>query len=97
MRYDRNEVLHLPCSQPCNRFDAKHYKETFYLAKAELKLLRSILRQRRITGGMSDGDTPHYRGHRDRLRARFTDVGGEALPDYELLELVLFRSIPAGT
>jgi DNA repair protein RadC len=43
---------------------------------------------------MSDGDTPHYHGHRDRLRARFTDVGGEALPDYELLELVLFRSIP---
>jgi DNA repair protein RadC len=43
---------------------------------------------------MSDDDTPHYHGHRDRLRARFTDVGGDALPDYELLELVLFRSIP---
>ncbi len=26
--------------------------------------------------------------------ARFTEVGGDALPDYELLELVLFRSIP---
>src|SRR3712207_7894850 len=37
---------------------------------------------------------PHYHGHRDRLRARFAEVGGEALPDYELLELVLFRSIP---
>ena len=43
---------------------------------------------------MSDDDTPHYHGHRDRLRARFTDMGGDALPDYELLELVLFRSIP---
>ena len=42
----------------------------------------------------SDDDTPHYHGHRDRLRARFCDVGGDALPDYELLELVLFRSIP---
>ena len=40
------------------------------------------------------GDTPHYHGHRDRLRARFTEVGGDPLPDYELLELVLFRSIP---
>ncbi|WP_208111567.1 RadC family protein [Enterovirga rhinocerotis] len=39
-------------------------------------------------------DEPHYHGHRDRLRARFTEAGGDALPDYELLELVLFRSIP---
>ncbi|WP_425426675.1 RadC family protein [Acuticoccus yangtzensis] len=31
-------------------------------------------------------------GHRDRLRDRFDR--GEALPDYELLELLLFRSIP---
>ena len=39
-------------------------------------------------------DAPHYHGHRDRLREKFTTVGGDALPDYELLELVLFRSIP---
>ncbi|GLS77235.1 DNA repair protein RadC [Oharaeibacter diazotrophicus] len=37
---------------------------------------------------------PHYHGHRDRLRARFREAGADALPDYELLELVLFRSIP---
>ncbi len=37
---------------------------------------------------------PHYRGHRDRLRARFAEAGERGLPDYELLELVLFRSIP---
>ncbi|MFC0283594.1 DNA repair protein RadC [Camelimonas abortus] len=37
---------------------------------------------------------PHHAGHRERLRARFRDAGPEALPDYELLELVLFRSIP---
>ena len=42
----------------------------------------------------SDDDAPHYLGHRDRLRARFAEVGGDPLPDYELLELVLFRSIP---
>jgi DNA repair protein RadC len=40
------------------------------------------------------GDSPHFHGHRDRLRTRFCEVGGDALPDYELLELVLFRSIP---
>ena len=38
--------------------------------------------------------TDHHLGHRDRLRARFTDAGADALADYELLELVLFRTIP---
>jgi DNA repair protein RadC len=42
----------------------------------------------------SEDEAPHYHGHRDRLRARFAEAGGDALPDYELLELVLFRSIP---
>jgi DNA repair protein RadC len=37
---------------------------------------------------------PHYVGHRDRLRARFLAGGPDALPDYELLELVLFAAIP---
>lgn len=32
--------------------------------------------------------------HRKRLRARFTEGGAQAMPDYELLELVLFRAIP---
>ena len=32
--------------------------------------------------------------HRARLRARFLDGGAAAMPDYELLELVLFRAIP---
>jgi DNA repair protein RadC len=39
---------------------------------------------------------PHHVGHRDRLRER-ADAGGlAALPDYELLEMLLFRSIPRG-
>jgi DNA repair protein RadC len=33
-------------------------------------------------------------GHRERLRERFRKGGPDALPDYELLELVLFRAIP---
>ncbi|MBU0799754.1 MAG: DNA repair protein RadC [Alphaproteobacteria bacterium] len=39
-------------------------------------------------------DTPHYHGHRDRLRQRFLQGGPDALPDYEMLELVLFMAIP---
>ena len=37
---------------------------------------------------------PHFYGHRERLRRRFRDTGADALSDYELLELVLFRAIP---
>jgi DNA repair protein RadC len=39
-------------------------------------------------------DSPHYLGHRDRLRARFREAGSDALSDYEMLELVLFRALP---
>ncbi len=39
-------------------------------------------------------DDPHYLGHRARLKARFLDGGPESLPDYELMELVLFRTLP---
>ena len=38
---------------------------------------------------------PSYiRDHRARLRDRFLAGGADALPDYEMLELVLFRAIP---
>jgi DNA repair protein RadC len=39
-------------------------------------------------------ETPHYHGHRDRLRQRFVENGPESFADYELLELVLFMAIP---
>jgi len=35
-----------------------------------------------------------HTGHRKRLRSRFLNGGADAMPDYELLELVLFRAIP---
>lgn len=39
-------------------------------------------------------EKPHYLGHRDRLRERLRDSGADALADYELLEVMLYRSIP---
>lgn len=45
-------------------------------------------------GKSKSAPKPHYHGHRDRLRARFAQKGVDALADYELLELYLFRSIP---
>ncbi len=43
--------------------------------------------------GLAEAD-PHYYGHRERLRMRFREAGAEAVSDYELLELVLFRAVP---
>jgi DNA repair protein RadC len=40
-----------------------------------------------------EAPAPDYAGHRQRLRQRFRK-GPDALPDYELLELVLFRALP---
>lgn len=37
---------------------------------------------------------PHYSGHRGRLRDRFFRHGGDAMPDYELLEILLFAAVP---
>jgi DNA repair protein RadC len=45
---------------------------------------------------MADQDQPRpdHKEHRDRLRRRFMEGGPDALPDYELLELLLFAAIP---
>ncbi len=45
--------------------------------------------------GLPDGKLPSYiKDHRKRLRTRFMEGGAQAVPDYELLELVLFSAIP---
>jgi DNA repair protein RadC len=41
-------------------------------------------------------DKPHYAGHRQRLRERFLKAGADGLPDYELLELLLFMAQTRG-
>jgi DNA repair protein RadC len=40
--------------------------------------------------------TPHYLGHRERLRERLLGAGPAALADYELLEYLLFSARPRG-
>lgn len=43
----------------------------------------------------SGAKLPSYiKDHRKRLRQRFFEGGASAIPDYEMLELVLFRAIP---
>jgi len=42
------------------------------------------------------GGRPHYTGHRQRLRQRVLEAGGQALHDYEILEVLLFAAHPRG-
>lgn len=63
--------------------------------------MRERLEHGRAAQGLSDSlpqidlaNQPHYLGHRQRLRDRFLAGGDNGLPDYELLELLLFFSIP---
>jgi DNA repair protein RadC len=48
--------------------------------------------------GLADfaGAAPHFFGHRARLRQRLIAGGPETLPDYELLEVLLFAGNPRG-
>lgn len=41
-------------------------------------------------------EKPHYLGHRERLRNRLLDSARGTLPDYEILEMLLFSTKPRG-
>jgi DNA repair protein RadC len=47
--------------------------------------------------GFKDAGKPHYLGHRERLRRRFREASPDALPDYELLELICSVPPPGAT
>lgn len=57
---------------------------------------RPVVRKARKTSGLSKGADLHRLAHRDRLRQRFTQGGADAMPDYELLEMILYRALPRG-
>ena len=62
---------------------------------AEAPRLFDLVDADEVTARTSQDKTPSYlRDHRTRLRERFLRGGADAMPDYELLELVLFRAIP---
>lgn len=41
-------------------------------------------------------ETPHYTGHRQRIRERFLSSDGTGVAEYELLEMILFAAHPRG-
>lgn len=52
----------------------------------------AVPREEADQGSFFKPSPPSHSGHRKRLRERFLSDGGDAMPDYELLELVLFRA-----
>ena len=57
-----------------------------------------MAKARQKTLGLADamGAPPHFHGHRQRLRERLIAAGAGALPDYELMEVLLFAGNPRG-
>jgi len=53
-----------------------------------------LLDEAPLAAPIPDKQPSYIKDHRQRLRARFMAGGAAAMPDYELLELVLFRAIP---
>ena len=62
--------------------------ESDLMASDESKLQSSD-----VGGSNSMSSNPNH-GHRERLRDRFLKGGAAAMPDYELLEMVLFAALP---
>lgn len=69
----------------------KDQNPTFLISDA---LVRSTQSDSALTDSDAKTSKPHYHGHRQRLRDRFIAAPPENLPDYELLELLLFYSVP---
>ncbi|MEJ6393373.1 DNA repair protein RadC [Gymnodinialimonas sp. 2305UL16-5] len=66
----------------------------FSFEEVSPRFVRAVPAQK--AAGPSKGAEAHRHKHRDRLRQRFTDGGADAVPDYELLEMVLYGAILRG-
>lgn len=61
--------------------------------------IRDLLESGALTRGMPrqsrqrEFKRPHYWGHRERLCTRFLEGGGNAMPEYEVPEMILFNAI----
>jgi DNA repair protein RadC len=62
--------------------------------EAPLPLFANTDEDETPTGMFADRVPSYLIDHRKRLRQRFVQGGPTAMPDYELLELVLFRALP---
>ena len=64
------------------------------IAENDLVILKPLIKLGDGAGKDDAPAKPHFAGHRQRLKERFLKTGGDQLPDYELLELLLFQALP---
>jgi DNA repair protein RadC len=76
------------------RHGSVHMNEHFPVAKARESGTFAAMDDKIAPPKGPPAETPHYHGHRARLRERFSSAGPDALSDYELLEMVLFTAQP---
>ena len=77
------------------RRDLRRMSTAPRLSRSPAAAVRPAAIEDEAVGTALPGRLPSYiKDHRKRLRARFIEGGAAAMPDYELLELVLFRAIP---
>src|ERR1700709_2319263 len=80
-------------NRPCERNRTSH-RLTNSVAKPDRHSMVAAMPYKTSKPQDQSSETPHYHGHRERLRERFHGAGPEALSDYELLELALFPALP---
>jgi DNA repair protein RadC len=57
-------------------------------------ILKNTVRKDNRYGDMASGDKNIHKNHRNRIRERFINHGLDSFEDYQVLELLLFYSIP---
>jgi DNA repair protein RadC len=94
-RHSRAALLLLGPRQDSDRnLHAAGRHDTSWLQNAHRTAWLSAMPARTKPDDSKPEDTPHYLGHRERLRERFYSAGADALSDYELLEMALFPALP---
>ncbi|WP_424930314.1 RadC family protein [Amaricoccus tamworthensis] len=71
-------------------FESRQPPPEAQLERPDVNYARPFLPNRNVPAS----GRPHYWGHRERLRQRFLSGGHKSMPEYELLELILFNAIP---
>lgn len=83
---------------PVQQINGRMLGPTIQSSKQSHQIIETKIQSQRTTKSLPTNpknrtEKTHYDGHRQRLRERFVNHGDDVLADYELLELLLFRTI----
>jgi DNA repair protein RadC len=95
---ERQHLQNFDKLNPVQQIDGRFLDQAKQSSKQSHQTIGTKLSSKQTTKSLSGNqkdkvEKTHYDGHRQRLRQRFIDHGDTVLADYELLELLLFRTI----